>query len=132
MILQDASRFDWVTAKVECNAYNLFAELREIVHSDCDAAMELAEKKPVLHGVVFQNDNPNVFIAMRKGDSRIFRISQDLITVANRKGEKLFSATPIQRGKVCYLQIDGTLLLPWQFSQRVLEDFFFNEPKSSE
>ena len=119
-------------ARVECNAYNLFAELREIVHSNCDEATTHAEKNPALHGIAFQNDDPNVFIAMRKGDSRIFRISQGLITIANRKGEKLFSATPIQRDKVCYLQIDGALLLPWQFSQRVLEDFFFNEPKSAE
>ena len=123
--------FNWVKARVECNAYNLFAELREIVHSSCDEATTHVEKKPVLHGIVFQNDDPNVFIAMRKGDSRIFRISQDVITVTDRKGEGLFSAIPIQRNKVCYLQVAGTFLLPWEFSRRVLEDFFFNEPKSS-
>ena len=120
-----SDRFDWVEARVECNAYNLFAELREIVHSDCDKAMEFAEKKPVLQGIVFQNDNPNVFIAMRSGDSRIFRLSQEVITVSNRNGKELFSAIPILRDRLFYLEVGETFLLPWEFSRRVLEGFFF-------
>ena len=125
-----SQRFNWVEARIRCNAYNLFAELREIVHSDCDEAIRGSDKKPVLHGITFENVDPNLFSVKRKGDSRIFRISEETVTVSDRKGKVLVIAYPRHVGKVCYLEIGGRRrLLPWEFSRFILEEFFFSLPK---
>lgn len=121
------NRFDWVKARVECNAYKLFMGLRETVHSDCDRARELSDKNKALEGILFENDHPNVFYVTRENSARIFRLSQDKITVSDKDGKILFSALPLQQGMLCYLETDEGNFLPWEFSRRVLEDFFFEK-----
>ena len=124
--MSDPQTFDWVSARVECNAYNLFCELREVVHTDCDKATAHSDKRKELSGIKFVNDDPNVFKAARTQDVRTFRLSGDKITVSNKQGDVLLSAIASQRHTLCYLESKEGVELPWQFSRRVLEDFFFS------
>ena len=127
MTIEEMDRFDWVKARVECDTVSLFAKLREVVHSDCNSAKEQAEKRSVLCGIVFENDDPNVFIVVtRRGASRIFRLEGDFITVSDKHGKALYKAKALVIDDECLLMVDDKPLQPWVFSRLVLEDLFFD------
>ena len=129
--MSNGQKFDWVSARVKCNTFDLFCELREVVHTDCDRANEHSDERKELSGIKFVNDDPNVFKAVRSEDARTFRFSGDKITVSNKQGDVLLSAIASQRNILCYLESEGDVELPWQFSRRVLEDFFFGRSEET-
>ena len=133
MTLDELERFDWVKARVECNPERLFAELRSVVNNDCTSAREQSKKRSSLVGIVFENGKAHRSFAVSRetSESRIFQLEGDHITVTNLRGDPLYATTALLFENQCFLECEGKLYKPWQFSMKVLEEFFFNPPTHS-
>ena len=126
MTIKD-QRFDWVKARAECDDYNLFAQLREAVRSNCESARQFSRKKTVLEGLVFDGDtNTNNFSVMRRHGSRLFNLEKDRIVVRSQELSVLYKAKALLIGESCLLEVDKELMSPADFARLVLEDFFFS------
>ena len=127
MTLDELDRFNWVEARADCDAERLFHELREIVRSDCESARKFSKKRSELMGIVLETSSDFSF-AVSRGvpESRCFQLEGGHIIVTDLKGKALYESTARLVENQCLIEYKGEYYKPWQFSQKVLEEFFFN------
>ena len=119
-------KFDWVTARVNCNCDTLFGFLAETVESDVEAMNQHTDGERFL----CRTDQDRLIVAI--GKSRVvFRKQTDriVVTAIDQMGNdtQLFTALPhlLSNGS-CKMEIqtDEPLEL-WQVSRRAVEFLFF-------
>jgi hypothetical protein len=121
--------FDWVKARWECSASQVFTELRLGVEDDIEEINKLRGGSPEKDVHIAQNRNGNTFKVWRgelPEPSIKFRMADDRIEVLDGNGTKTveYRVSLNDEGRCALLENSGEIE-QWQVRRAALEGLFF-------
>jgi hypothetical protein len=122
--------FDWVTAKWECSASQVFTELRLGVEADIKKINKLRGDTPAKGVQLAKNGNHDVFEVWRDEPATLrvkFQRTGDRIEVRDGNGTltAAYTVSFSVEGRCVLLASDGQME-QWQARRAALESLFFN------
>ena len=124
----DVDNFDWVTARGQCTARNVFEAFKVAVEADVGTRSELDPNHGT--GFKFRNASDDWFSVLVPTVCEIvFQRNNDSITVTRKdiKGENpmLTAVVRMNESGDCVFIVDDDELSSWQLRRLALEDAFF-------
>lgn len=135
MVIDNPEKFDWVSARSECSAAEVFERLRAQVKRDVEKREEISQRQQnprvgSQFAFKFLEEGPT-FIAMVEGaqlhKTVRFECTANSIT-ARGDDEKpsLTAALTLSNDGQCRLVVNGQEYELWQFRKMALESLFFS------
>lgn len=126
--MERPSDFDWVTARSQCSAFNVFNSLKEDARKNTETVNALAEGRGA-HAFQFGSDAKSFWVVQigRLGEIGV-RVSlrDEQIHVESQGVDVAFSAgLTLNDDGECRLLVEGVALDRWQVLRRALEPLFF-------
>ena len=121
-------KFDWVTARSNCNSEVMFSFFQEIIEGDVESINRIPNNENYVYKCSHNGNKTTVAAGRRR---TVFKLENDCIsansfdTAGNK--EELFKATPhlLGDGSCKFEIISGQPLELWQVSRIALEGMFF-------
>lgn len=139
---QDDPNFDWVRARAECSASEVYQDFARQLKADVATRNTLLSGKERRHEVNFTYNggfqHTSLFVAAQTGGNMleenrlahvVFTKVAEGIAAEYSDGKKLIGFLTLSQDGECRLKVDGVEYSFWQFRKLALEPIFFDAVK---
>ena len=130
---ESLGNFDWVTARADCSAHEIFERLKMQVRQDVSKREEIAKKNPGIQsyfGFRFAEEGPSFVVIMEgqkiRNSVRFEQTADSILAWSEDRKLRLEANLTLSHDGQCRVLVAGEEYDLWQFRKMALEDLFFN------